>query len=101
MTPVDNLWITLWVSGLFLWINLWTNCGKPRGVWTLWITGQLSTRYPQGQASYPQGLSTGPFLSRTQFSPPYPHIHSPYYYGYYLFKAFKNTLEAVIGRNER
>lgn len=54
MTPVDNLWITLWITGLSLWITLWITCGKPGGDWRLWITGQLSTAYPQGGG----GLST-------------------------------------------
>lgn len=31
MTPVDNLWITLWITGLKLWITLWITCGKLRG----------------------------------------------------------------------
>lgn len=32
MTPVDNLWITLWITGLKLWITLWITCGKLRGL---------------------------------------------------------------------
>lgn len=89
MTPVDNLWITLWITRVFLWITLWTSCGKPGQVWGLWITGQLSTPYPQGRRGFPQGLSTSPFPSGRAFPPLYPHIHSPYYYDYYSFKVFK------------
>ncbi len=89
MTPVDNLWITLWISVLFLWITLWTTCGQlPQGE-ALWKTRHLSTPYPQARAGFPQGLSTGPFPFQTAFLPPYPHIHSPYYYGYGSFKALK------------
>ena len=54
MTPVDNLWITLWITGLKLWITLWITCGKLRGGRPLWITRPLSTGYPQAGASYPQ-----------------------------------------------
>ena len=43
MTPVDNLWITLWITGLKLWITLWITCGKLRGSRPLWITRTLST----------------------------------------------------------
>ncbi|GAB5602853.1 hypothetical protein FJNA_13780 [Thermus sp. FJN-A] len=101
MTPVDNLWITLWITGVYLWITLWTTCGKIPYPGSLWITGRLSTGYPQPKAGYPQGFSTTPFPSRTGFFPRYPHIHSPYYYGYYLFKIFKKTLVAVKGRKPR
>ncbi len=90
MTPVDNLWITLWITGVYLWITLWITCGQLTRSAGLWITGKLSTAYPQGKAGYPQELSTGLFLSHTLFLPLYPHIHSPYYYGYYLFKSFKS-----------
>ncbi len=89
MTPVDNLWITLWITGLFLWITLWTTCGKLGPSWGLWITGQLSTPYPQARAIYPQELSTSPFPYRTRFLPSYPHIHRPYYYDYDPFKSLK------------
>lgn len=100
MTPVDNLWITLWITGAFLWITLWTNCGKLTPLRSLWITGQLSTTYPQPKASYPQGFSTGPFLSHTAFSTPYPHFHSPYYYDYYPFKIFKKPIVVVEERRQ-
>lgn len=89
VTPVDNLWITLWISGLVLWITLWTTCGKLPWGRTLWITPRLSTPYPQAGAGFPQGLSTSPFPSWRAFSPPYPHIHSSYYYDYGSFKVFK------------
>jgi hypothetical protein len=89
MTPVDNLWINLWITGLFLWITLWTTRGKLRPFRSLWITAQLSTPYPQAKASYPQELSTSPLPCRTGFLPPYPHIHRPYYYGYYLLRSLK------------
>jgi len=82
MRPVDNLWITLWISGLFLWITLWITCGKLRGARRLWITGQLSTASPQARPGFPQELSTSAFPSRRALSPLYPHIHRPYYYGY-------------------
>jgi hypothetical protein len=82
MRPVDNLWITLWITRLYLWITLWITCGKLRGVRRLWITGQLSTTYPQARPGFPQELSTGPLPSRRAFPLPYPHIHRPYYYGY-------------------
>jgi hypothetical protein len=89
MTPVDNLWITLWITGLGLWITLWITCGKPGGVWGLWITGRFSTRYPQGSGGYPQGLSTSPLPSGSRFSPRYPHIHRPYYYDYGFLRSLK------------
>ncbi len=100
MTPVDNLWIILWITPVFLWITLWTSCGKPTFLRGLWITGQLSTAYPQPEASYPQGFSTGPFRSHTAFSTPYPHIHSPYYYDYYSFKIFKKTIVRAVERRQ-
>ncbi|MGQ9753382.1 MAG: hypothetical protein ACUVQD_01765 [Thermaceae bacterium] len=90
MKGVDNLWITLWITR-----------GVPvdNPVDNLWITppfstpvdnwGGFSTGYPQGDATYPQELSTGSFGSWTVFSPIYPHIHRPYYYDYYVFNSLK------------
>lgn len=98
MTPVDNLWITLWITPVFLWITLWTTCGKPGPLLSLWITGQLSTAYPQPKPSYPQGFSTGGLPFRTPFLAPYPHIHSPYYYDYYPYKSLKTSVKAVERR---
>lgn len=101
MTPVDNLWITLWITEVFLWITLWITCGKLSPRLPLWITAHLSTGYPQGSRIYPQDFSTGALASRTGISPFYPHIHRPYYYGYYLFKVFKRSLGAVKRRKRR
>lgn len=89
MTPVDNLWISLWITGLFLWISLWISCGKPTPLWSLWITRQLSTGYPQAKPTFPQEFSTGSFPFQTAFPGHYPHIHSPYYYYDYSFKSLK------------
>ena len=98
MTPVDNLWITLWITGLFLWITLWTSCGKLGPSGRLWITRQLSTRYPQARATYPQELSTGLFPSRTALLPSFPHIHRPYYYDYGSFKSLKDQVIVAVKR---
>ncbi len=100
MTPVDNLWITLWITRVFLWITLWTTCGKPGPFSSLWITGQLSTAYPQAKASYPQEFSTCGLPSLTGFIPLYPHIHSPYYYDYYPYKALKEKLVIAVERRK-
>ncbi|MFN3178827.1 MAG: hypothetical protein ACK41R_01515 [Thermus sp.] len=100
MTPVDNLWITLWITRVFLWITLWTTCGKPTPLPGLWITGQLSTTYPQPRPGYPQEFSTTPFRFHTAFSTPYPHIHSPYYYDYYAFKIFKKHIVIAVERRQ-
>lgn len=80
MTPVDNLWISLWIIGFFLWISLWISCGKTATLVRLWITRQLSTGYPQAIPIFPQGFSTSGFRLQTAFLGCYPHIHSPYYY---------------------
>ena len=96
MTPVDNLWITLWITGLKLWITLWITCGKLRGGRPLWITRPLSTGYPQAGASYPQQLSTARFSSWMAFSPAYPHFHRPYYYDYGSFKSFKKRVVIAV-----
>ncbi|WP_185747665.1 hypothetical protein [Thermus amyloliquefaciens] len=100
MTPVDNLWITLWITPLFLWITVWITCGQLTPFGGLWITGQLSTAYPQAKPSYPQGFSTGGLPFPTAFTAPYPHIHSPYYYGYYPLKVLKLSVKAVRGGRE-
>ncbi|WP_460375616.1 hypothetical protein [Thermus antranikianii] len=100
MTPVDNLWITLWITWVFLWITLWISCGKPTPPSSLWITGRLSTAYPQLEAGYPQEFSTSPFGSHAAFPTPYPQIHSPYYYGYYPFKIFKKSVVRAVRRRQ-
>ena len=96
MTPVDNLWITLWITGLKLWITLWITCGKLRGGRPLWITRPLSTGYPQAGAGYPQQLSTARFSSWRAFPPAYPHFYRPYYYYDGSFKNFKKRVVIAV-----
>jgi hypothetical protein len=92
------LWITCTYCGQVcggggpgLWINLWIrgaeSVDKPveRTVdnYRLWISGELSTIYPQDGGTYPQFLPQGRWrfsgLGKEDFGG-YPHIHRAYYY---------------------